>query len=178
MKTTVRQFAHTRCLTTCAIALPTLLAAGASLAQQNKPMESIVVSANRMARSCFDAAASIDALARARFVPTGQAVPRPSGISIRWSAIILAVALWNALFLLDSTTQRSHHQPGSFSYMALLLLFAAATVVRSSPRFQRFVLREGHQVGEIQPFLVLLQVVTDLLCVVFGIMLLAGASVG
>jgi iron complex outermembrane receptor protein len=62
MKTIVRQFAGTRCLTTCAVVLPAMLVAGTSLAQQNKPMESIVVSANRMAQSRFDAAASIDAV--------------------------------------------------------------------------------------------------------------------
>jgi hypothetical protein len=119
----------------------------------------------------------LSALGQAGFVPAGQAGRRPSGIPIRWAVIILAIAFWNVLFLLDGR-QDPRHTPGPFSVAAMLLLFSAATAVRVSSRFQRLVLREGHHVGEIQSFLVLLQIVLGFLCAVFGVMLLVGGGGG
>lgn len=52
--------ANTLCA--CASALPAMLVAGTALAQQDKPLDTVVVSANRMAQTRFDAAASIDAV--------------------------------------------------------------------------------------------------------------------
>jgi len=126
---------------------------------------------------CFGGRAKVlDTLAKAGFVPEGQTVSRPSGSPVRWTVIILAIALWNVLFLLDRSAPGPRHTLGPFSFGAILMLFAAATAVRVSPRFQRVVLREGHQVGEIHAFLVLLQIVLGLLCAIFATMLLLGRA--
>ncbi|HEX7648159.1 MAG TPA: TonB-dependent receptor [Noviherbaspirillum sp.] len=62
MTTTAHRHVGVRRLYTCAIALPAVLAASSAFAQQDKPADTIVVSANRMAQTRFDAAASIDAV--------------------------------------------------------------------------------------------------------------------
>lgn len=112
------------------------------------------------------------------FLPTGRQTERAPGFPIRWSVVIVVIALWNVLFMLDQRAQPKLREPGSFSLLALLALFALATAIRASSRVQRMVLREGHQVGEIKAFLGLLQLVAGLLSLVFGGMWLAHAHAG
>ncbi len=112
-------------------------------------------------------------IANTGFHPMGQAIGRTPGFPFRWSAIFVAIALWNALFLLDRVVAGWKPQPpGLFAFIALVLALSAASATRASAFFQRIVLRDGHEVGEISSFLVLLQIVTSMLCIAFGITLL------
>lgn len=62
MKDVFPHLVRANILRACASALPAMLAAGTAWAQQDKPLDTVVVSANRMAQTRFDAAASIDAV--------------------------------------------------------------------------------------------------------------------
>jgi len=112
------------------------------------------------------------------FLPTGRPTERASGFPIRWSVVIAVIALWNVLFMLDRWTRPQAREPGPYSLLALLALFALVTAIRASPRIQLMVLREGHQIGEIKAFLRLLQLVAGVLSVAFGGMWLANANAG
>lgn len=112
------------------------------------------------------------------FSPSGRPAARAPGFPIRWSVVIAVIALWNVLFMLDGSAPLQSRGPGLFSVLALLALFALATAVRTSPRIQRVVLREGHQAGEIKAFLGLLQIVAGSLSLAFGGMWLARAYAG
>ena len=107
------------------------------------------------------------------FSPKGRPSERASGFPIRWSVVSGVIALWNVLFMLDRSAHSQSHEPGSLVLLALLALFFLATSIRASPRLQRIVLRNGHQVGEIKAFLALLQIVAGFLSIVFGGMWLA-----
>jgi hypothetical protein len=112
-------------------------------------------------------------IASTGFHPSGLPVKRPSGFPVRWSAVLVAFVLWNSLFLADRSRAGWQPQaPGFFSLIALVLVFCAATATRTSAAFQRAVLRKGHEVAEIKSFLVLLQIVTGIMSVGFGISLL------
>ena len=100
----------------------------------------------------------------AGFLPSGLPSLRPSGFPVRWRFLLGAVALWNALLLLDwHGAKSSLGEPRPLSLLALLLIFAAVTAIRLFPRAQSIVLREGHQVGEIKAILALLQLVSGLI---------------
>ncbi|HYB32855.1 MAG TPA: hypothetical protein VED45_05430 [Steroidobacteraceae bacterium] len=55
-----------------------------------------------------------------------------------------------------------------FSFLAVLLVFCAATATRSFASFQRFVLREGHELSEIVSFLIPLQLISVILLFPLG----------
>lgn len=119
------------------------------------------------------------AIAESGFHPTGQASPRVEGFPIRWSIVIAFVALWNALFLLDRPFGSSQAQvPGLFSLIALLLVFGFVTALQKSERLQQIVMRTGHLAGEIKSFLLLLQLVSGFLSLIFGGGLLLRAYAG
>jgi hypothetical protein len=56
--------------------------------------------------------------------------------------------------------------------IAILLAFLFAWALRSSERLQGVVLKEGHSVGEIKPFLVLFQLASGVGMVAFAAQLL------
>lgn len=118
-------------------------------------------------------------IAQSGFHPAGQASSRIEGFPIRWSVVIMFVVLWNVLFLLDRPFGADRAQfLGPFSLIALLLVFGFVTTLQKSAQLQQIVMRSGHQVGEIRPFLLLLQIVSGLLSLVFGGSLLLGAYAG
>ena len=95
-------------------------------------------------------------------MPTGANAPR--GFAVRWQVLAAGVVLWNVLFLLDGATPWGEPKPpGPLVLLALGSLFAAALGVSRSMRLQSYVLQPGHSVGEIQPVLRLLQLVSGLL---------------
>jgi len=112
------------------------------------------------------------------FVPTASilAIPVRRGFAMRWSVIIIAIAVLNALSLL--TPARPNGVPpqlGPFILAPLLFAFALSVGTLISPRLQSIVLKPGRSVGEIRPFLRLLAVISGLLLVVFSILLASGA---
>jgi hypothetical protein len=77
----------------------------------------------------------------------------PTGFPVKWSVVLVWIALWNALWLLDIATGCA---PGYFAVASLILTAAVAASILLSPRIQALVLREGHNAGAIRPFLSLL----------------------
>ena len=132
-------------------------------------------------RVIFWSVGSPDTLLRgirdAGFLPAASSseIPRGRGIAVRWSAILVAVVVWNALLLLDfSRSGSSPPQPGPFALVALLFAFALSVGTLVSPRLQRLVLKPGRSVGEISPFLRLLAFVSGIMVIVFSIILAFG----
>ncbi len=120
----------------------------------------------------------LSAIQDAGFLPSGKASARAPGFPIRWSVVVAVIVLWNLLFLLDGSVLRPRSSPGPLALVALLSVFAIATATRLSAEVQRVFLREGHHVGEIKSFLLLLQLVTGFISLVFAGMWLAGANGG
>ncbi len=99
--------------------------------------------------------------------PVGEPsfVESKRGFPVRVSAIVVFVLLWNGLFLIDrgGNPFSTPSNPGLGSLLALALGLVVATFTPRSSRLQEFIMREGHDVGEIRGFLRLLQVVTGVL---------------
>lgn len=84
--------------------------------------------------------ALIAAVAASGFVPQGAPAARARGVPLRWSAVILALVLWNLLLLTDAAAFGA--QTGRLGMGTLVvLLFSAATAARTVPAFQRLVLK-------------------------------------
>jgi hypothetical protein len=112
------------------------------------------------------------------FLPTASssASPQHRGIAMRWSAIITAVAVWNALFFLDfGRFGGVPSQPGPLLLGPLIFAFALSVGTFNLPMLQGIVLKPGRSVGEIRPFLRLLAIVSGFLLVAFSILLATGA---
>ncbi|WP_457332299.1 hypothetical protein [Rhizobacter sp. P5_C2] len=103
--------------------------------------------------------------------PVGElAVQTKRGFPVKVSAIVVFVLLWNALFLLDrgGSLFDTSSKLGPYSFLALALAFAVASLTPRSSRLQQLILRDGHDVGEIRGFLRLLQLVTGGLALAAG----------
>jgi hypothetical protein len=112
------------------------------------------------------------------FIPAGSSSTNPvrQGIPIKWSAIIAAIVIWNALFMLPLLGQaHTNSAPNGFIVMPLIAAFAFSIGVLRSPTLQRLVLKPDRHVGEIRPLLLLLSFISGLLFVVFSILLASGA---
>ena len=76
------------------------------------------------------------------------------------------IVVWNVLFVLDGFVPwKEPKVPGLFVQLALGLAFSVAVVTQRSTTMQYWVLRPGRSVGEIRPFLLLLQIVSGFLLV-------------
>ena len=106
------------------------------------------------------------------FVPTGVAIERPGGMAFRWSFVIACVLLWNLAFFVGGnglafdTDKGTAPKPSTILVVAAL--FALATAIRWWPRLQRIALAPGHTVAEVRQLLLLLQIVSAFLVLVFG----------
>ena len=112
------------------------------------------------------------------FLPVApiSASPYRRGIAMRWSAIIIAIAAWNALFFLGAGhTSGVPPHPGPLILAPLLFAFALSVGTLISPKLQRIILKPGRSVGEIRPFLRLLAFISGLLLVIISILLASGA---
>ncbi len=112
------------------------------------------------------------------FLPVApiSASPYRRGIAMRWSAIIIAIAAWNALFFLGAGhTSGVPSHPGPLILAPLLFAFALSVGTLISPKLQRIILKPGRSVGEIRPFLRLLAFISGLLLVIISILLASGA---
>ena len=108
----------------------------------------------------------LEEIGRTGFRPSGEPMEQPWESPLRWSVVLVAVGLWIGLFLGDASGWLRLR--GFFSFLALLLVFCAATATRSSASFQRLVLREGHEPTEIESLLILLQIISAILLVPLG----------
>ena len=112
------------------------------------------------------------------FIPTGSSSVNPvrQGIPIRWSAIIAAIVIWNALFMLPALgPAHTNSVPNVLILLPLLAAFGFSIGVLMSPTLQRLVLKPDRHVGEIRSLLLLLSSISGLLLVVFSILLASGA---
>ena len=112
------------------------------------------------------------------FQPSGStsAVPKRSGIPVRWSAIIAVIVGWNALLLLDFACSKGiPSYPGPLACLALLLVFVLSIGTLTSPTLQRLILKPDRRVGEIRPLLRLLAFISGAMLVIFSILLASGA---
>ena len=102
----------------------------------------------------------------------GEPIRRASrGFPVRIGAIVAFVLPWNVLFLID-LMGKSSNAPGTLgpcSLLAMVLAFSVATLIPRSVRLQEFVMRDGHDVGEIRGFLRLTQFITGILAVATGL---------
>jgi hypothetical protein len=96
------------------------------------------------------------------------------GFPFRPPAVIALVVLWNGLFFLDRPGfAPSHNMPGPYVLLALAILFGLASLLPCSRWLQQLFLREGRVVGEVLSLVRLLQLVSGLMLVGFGIAFLA-----
>ncbi len=102
-------------------------------------------------------------------------IPVRNGIAARWSSIIAAVIIWNALFYLDIySNQNEFGELGVFSFIAIVLLFVSVSWLKRSDSLQKLVLKPGRSVNEIRPILHLLQFISGAGAVALSIQLFAG----
>jgi hypothetical protein len=112
------------------------------------------------------------------FVPIGSAsnFPQRSGMAIRWSAVIIGIVVWNALFVLNFySAGKISPRPGPFILVALFLAFAISVGTLILPKLQRLILKPGREIGEIRPHLRLLAFISGFMLVTFSILLASGA---
>jgi len=108
------------------------------------------------------------------FTPAASSftLPQRRGLALRWSAIIIVVAIWNAFFFLDAGhSGRVPSHPGPLVLAPLLFIFALSVGTLISPKLQRLILKPDRNVGEIRPILGLLAFISGLMLVVFSILL-------
>lgn len=136
--------------------------------------------------------ALIERIRAAGFRPMGRAEPvgpfsSPRGFAdwmpLKWTVVIAAVAIWNALLLpwvmasmADKPPDPDHFLP-AYVGLAPLLLFAFVLAIKYSASVQHAVLREGRSVGEILPLLNLLIFVAGMMSVIFAIILFASTII-
>lgn len=115
---------------------------------------------------CFNPESLIKRILRAGFAPTAPPAARVRwrGVPIRWSALIVLILVWNALFRLPIRSIPP-------SLIALSLAILVCWAIRVSPEVQRLVLSDGHSVSEIKPHLLLVQFISGLLLVLFTLLL-------
>jgi len=95
------------------------------------------------------------------FIPSGiaEASPLRKGFPVRWSFLLAAILLWNALLIYG-------HAQGNFgvvSLIAITLMFLTTVLLPYSKTLQNLVLKPGRHVGEIKPSLNLLKAVSGLI---------------
>lgn len=89
------------------------------------------------------------------------------GIPVRWQALIVICIIWNSLILLDTykTKTFSPNGLGIYSFLAIFLLFLGSIGVWRSTILQRFLMKEGRNLGEIKPWLHLVVLVTGFMLI-------------
>lgn len=102
------------------------------------------------------------------FRPQAQPVEaslQPQGMPFRWGLFIGVTVVWNVLLMLEMFSQQ-RPTPGPLMLLAVAFLFAGALAVLRLPAAQRIVLKPGRSVGEIQPYLRLVLLVSGMMLVV------------
>jgi hypothetical protein len=92
------------------------------------------------------------------------------GIPVKWQAIVLIVALWNILLIADmGGFPQPGFKPGSFTLLALSLLFIGSISIWKSLWLHSMILKPGRSPSEIKAWLNLLALVSGLLFVIMSI---------
>ena len=106
------------------------------------------------------------------FLPSADPskIPPNIGIPVKWQAIVLIVALWNILLFADmGGFPQLGSKPGSFTLLALSLLFIGSISIWKSLWLQSMILKPGRSPSEIKAWLNLLALVSGLLFVILSI---------
>lgn len=109
------------------------------------------------------------------FLPQSSlgAMPPRKGAPFRWAALITAILVWNALFLLGNPEPMKPR--GEFGWPALLatgLLCATTWALPHSQYLQSLVLKPKRSFDEIKSFIGLLRLVSTVLFVAFAVLAL------
>lgn len=119
---------------------------------------------------------TLKAIASAGFIPAGKASELSShgksrGFPLRVAPILVAVAIWNALFILQFFRGGTAVAfPGPFTLAAVAFLFGTAAAALRFPGFQARLLKPGHRFEEVRPVFQLLTVISGLMLLVFTLL--------
>jgi hypothetical protein len=114
----------------------------------------------------------------AGFLPAAplSSIPLRPGMALRWSAAILIVLVWNALFLTEI-----FHSPrfpplpvGPFALLAMTLMVALCLGALRFPFVQRLLLKPDRQIGELRPYLQGIIFIVGMMLIVFSILYFSG----
>jgi hypothetical protein len=103
------------------------------------------------------------------FVPNASSpeTPKRRGIPMRWSAILIAVAVWSVLyFFAIGRFGQFPPQPGPLTWSPLFFAFAFSIGALTWPGLQRILLMPGRNVSEITPFFRFLALISGILLVI------------
>lgn len=98
------------------------------------------------------------------FIPKGVAGASllRKGFPARWSFLIVAVLLWNALLIYG----KLQNQFSLYSLIAIAAMLLITVIMPRSAALQKMALKDGRRIGEIRPTLNLLKLVAAVIFVV------------
>jgi hypothetical protein len=117
----------------------------------------------------------IDNIRQAGFLPGAPASSEVQwqGIPLRWTAILFIFLTWNGMFYVgDFFSRHFRTSPGLIALLPLIGAVLFCWGAKRSPSIQKIILREGHSVNQIKPYLSLTQTVCAILLAVFSILTL------
>ena len=123
--------------------------------------------------------ALIEAAADAGF-RTGAARARTArGFPMKIVPLIVVVASWNGLFLLDMQRNSADAtSPGIFALAALWSVFVLAVLLPRSAQLQRIFMRDGRRIGEVLPAVRFTSWITGALALAFSLSLIVSRALG
>lgn len=123
-----------------------------------------------------DPDSTLRAIVNAGFIAGGQAdeassVKASRGFPLRIAPIVIAVASWNALFILQfSRGGTAVAFPGPFTLAAVAFLLGTSVAALRMPGFQALLLKPGRSFEEVRPVFLLLTVISGLMLLVFTLL--------
>ncbi len=122
-----------------------------------------------------DADKLINEINRLGFRPeaTSAAAPVRDGIPVRWSVLIILIAVWNILFLVDRfrPSKINHNGLGFYSLLAMGIVLGLSVATKYSKKVQLIILKPGRNVGEINHVLSLFVFIIGFMAIIFGLIL-------
>jgi len=96
-------------------------------------------------------------------------IPAKNGIPIRWSAVLILIAIWNSLFALGMQNLSPHEiRPfAGWSALSLFLLLLASHAIMKSTTLQTAILKPGRSFKEIRHYVYFTRFLLALLFPVF-----------
>lgn len=126
-----------------------------------------------------DPDSTLRAIASAGFIPAGKAsefssLGKSRGFPLRVVPILVAVAIWNALFILQfSQADATTAFPGPLTLAAVALLFGISAGALRFPGLQTRLLKPGRSFEEVRPVFLLLTVISGLMLLAFTLLTVA-----